>query len=104
MAGNKGGAMGFIMFCLLAGLVGSTIWGAIKSKDERAEMAQEFRNAPAQNIFVIIWISAIFMFVIGIFAPILGEKEFFETGLEIWQVAGIATLVGWVITWFWHIR
>lgn len=96
--------MGFIMFCLLAYVVAITIWGAIKSKDERAKLAAEFKEKPAQSIFVMVWVGAIFMFVLGIFAPIFGEAEFFDTGWEIWKVGGLASLAGWIITWFWRIE
>ena len=51
-----------------------------------------------------VWVGAIFMFVIGIFAPVFGENEFFDTGWKIWQVGGLMSLAGWIITWFWDIR
>jgi hypothetical protein len=67
--------MGFLAFCLLFGCVAVTIWGAIKSKDERAKLVAEFNEAPMKAIFVIVWVSAAFMFFFGIFVPVLGEKE-----------------------------
>lgn len=82
-------------------VIAITIWGAIKSKDERAKLAAEFNEKPVQSIFVMVWVSAIFMFFIGIFAPTFGASEFFDTGLEIWQVGGLLSLGGWIITWFW---
>lgn len=85
---------------MLFGVVGVTIWGAIKSKDERAKLAAEFNEAPMKAIFVTLLVSAAFMFFFGIFIPVLGEKEFFDTGFKIWQVGGIAFFGGWVVTWF----
>lgn len=82
--------MGFLAFCLLFGGVAVTIWGAIKSKDERAKLVAEFNEAPMKAIFVMVWVSAAFMFFVGIFIPVLGEKEFFNTGFKIWQIGGIA--------------
>jgi len=96
--------MGLFFFCMLVYVVAITIWGAIKSKEERAKLLAEFNEKPAQSIFMIVWIGAIFMFVIGIFAPILGEAEFFDTGWEIWQVGGLSSLAGWIVTWFWRIE
>ncbi len=96
--------MAFLMFCMLAYIVAITIWGAMKSKDERAKLAAEFNGNPPQSVFMIVWVGAIFMFVIGIFAPIFGEAEFFDTGWEIWKVAGLASLAGWIVTWFWRIK
>jgi mannose/fructose/N-acetylgalactosamine-specific phosphotransferase system component IIC len=93
-------ALGFIAFCLLCYVVAITIWGAIKSKDERAKLVAEFNAKPAECLFVLLWVAAIFMFVIGIFAPIFGENEFFDTGLKIWQVGGLASLAGWIVSWF----
>jgi protein-S-isoprenylcysteine O-methyltransferase Ste14 len=95
--------MGFLMFCLLVYVVAITIWGAIKSQEERSKLAAEFAAKPAQSIFVLLLVAAIFMFVIGIFAPIFGEAEFFDTGWPIWQVGGLASLAGWIVTWFWKI-
>lgn len=95
--------MGFLAFCLLVYVVALTIWGAIKSKDERAKLAAEFHEKPLQHLFLLVWIAAIFMFVIGIFAPIVGEAEFFDTGWQVWQVGGLAALAGWIVTWFWKI-
>ncbi len=92
--------MGFLAFCLLFGCVAVTIWGAIKSKDERAKLADEFNEAPMKAIFVMVWVSAAFMFFFGIFIPVLGEKEFFDTELEIWKVGGLAFFGCWIITWF----
>ena len=92
--------MGFLAFCLLAYVVFITIWGAIKSVDERAKLVAEFNEAPAKSLFVLMWVGAIFMFVLGIFAPIFGENEFFDTGLKIWQVGGLASLAGWIVSWF----
>lgn len=81
-----GAPMGFLAFCLMFGFVVITIWGAIKSKDERAKLVAEFNEAPMKMIFVTVWILAAFMFFFGIFIPVLGEKEFFDTGLKIWQL------------------
>jgi len=92
--------LGFIAFCLLFGFVVVTIWGAIKSKDERAKLAAEFNAAPMKSIFVMVWVAAAFMFFFGIFIPVFGEKEFFDTRLEIWKVGGLAFFGGWIVTWF----
>jgi len=51
-------------------------------------------------IFVMVWVSAAFMFFFGIFIPVLGEEEFFDTGLEIWKLGGLVFFGGWVVTWF----
>lgn len=92
--------MAFMMFCLLFYFVALTIWGAIKSKDERAKLLAEFQAKPLENTFVLVWVAAIFMFVFGIFAPIFGENEFFDTGLKIWQVGGLASLAGLIVSMF----
>ena len=85
---------------MLVYVVVITAWGAYKSADERAKLVAEFNEAPLKSIFILVWVAAIFMFVLGIFAPIFGENEFFDTGLKIWQVGGLASLAGWIITWF----
>ncbi|MEO9516143.1 MAG: hypothetical protein ABJH45_13500 [Paracoccaceae bacterium] len=56
---------------------------------------------PAYNAFLIVWVTAILIFFVGIFAPIIGESEFFDTGWQIWQVGGAFSLMGFAISLFW---
>ncbi|NVK15602.1 MAG: hypothetical protein HWE35_15635 [Rhodobacteraceae bacterium] len=74
--------------------------GAFKSKGEREKLFAEFREQPFEAIFVTAWLASVCIFVAGIFLPVFGEGEFFNTGLAIWQAGGLAALVGWVISWF----
>jgi hypothetical protein len=91
--------MGFLAFCILTWFIGATIVGAFRSREERAKLVQEFREAPGQSLFMIAWLTAIYIFVIGIFAPAFGKSEFFDTGWQ--QVGGVGALGGWIVTWFW---
>jgi hypothetical protein len=95
--------MGFIVFCVGTWFIGITAWNACKSSEERRKLIQEFNEAPAQSIFVLVWISCIYVFVIGIFAPIFGQAEFFNTGWQIWQIGGVGALAGLAVNWFWKI-
>jgi amino acid transporter len=83
--------MGFIGFCILIFFLGSTFWGAYKSKEKREELKREFKKDPSKSIFVIIWVTGILMFFIGILIPVFGEKEFFDSGWEIWKVGMVIT-------------
>ena len=96
--------MGFIVFCIMTWFIGVMAWGAYKSPAERQKLFDEIKEAPAQSTFMIAWLTSIYVFVIGIFAPIFGENEFFNTGWQIWQVGGLVALAGWIVTWFWKIE
>ena len=90
--------MGFLAFCGLLYVIVMIIWSAWKSKEDRAKLVKEFKEKPIPFIFLVLWIGSIFMFVIGIFAPIFGEAEFLDTGWQVWQVGGLAALFGFIIT------
>ncbi len=95
--------MGFVVFCILTWLIGVTLWGAYKSPIERKKLVDEFKTAPLESTFLVAWATSICVFVVGIFAPIFGQNEFFDTGSQIWQFGGVCALAGWVVTWFWRV-
>jgi hypothetical protein len=95
--------MGFIAFCIMTWFIGVIAWGAIKSSDERQKLIDEFSKAPAQSLFVLTWVGCIYLFAIGILAPMFGRAEFFNSGWEIWQIGGVGALVGFVVNWWWKI-
>ena len=92
--------MSFIFFFVLAWFVASMAWTFVTAPEKRAEMIEGIKERPARCIFLFVYISAIFLFVIGIVAPIFGEAEFFDTGLTTWQIGGLAALGCWVIDSF----
>lgn len=91
--------MGFIMFCLLTWVLGMAFKGIITDRDERAKAIKSVHEQPLQHAFLFVWLGCIYAFVIGVFAPVIGEVEVFETGWAIWQVGGIGSLIGLVVYW-----
>lgn len=96
--------MGFLAFCGLFCVVVVVVWRAVRSKDERTAIFAGLKKEPAHHVFLFVWIIAIFTFFVGIFAPIIGESEFFDTGWQIWQVGGAFSLLGFAISLFWSPR
>jgi hypothetical protein len=98
--------MGLIAFIILACLVGSTIWCAIRYPEERKKLANEFAEEPVEFIFVSLWVLAIFVFVIGIFVPVIGEIKIGRNGLTLWQIGGLLSLLGLILqfTFFASVR
>ena len=47
---------------------------------------------------VILWIGSTLTFFVGIFAPVVGEIRVGDTGLEVWQAAGLIAVAGFVIS------
>lgn len=89
-----------IMIMLTYGLIVGA-YGLLTSARSRTELLTEFRQNPAQHCFVLVWLFFGYMFFIGIFVPVFGELEMFNTGWEAWKIGGIGSLGCWVVTWFW---
>ena len=89
--------MGFIFGCLLLGMVAVFVWGFITKSEERKKAIAEYQENPVGCLFVSIWIACCLTTFIGVFVPILGTVEVLDSGWELWQVTGIASLVGFII-------
>ncbi len=89
--------MGFIFGCLLLGMVGVFVWGFITKADERKKALAEYQENPAGCLFVVVWIACCLTTFVGVFVPVLGSIKVFNSGWELWQVTGIASLVGFII-------
>lgn len=86
--------MGLFFFLVLLYGIGWTVIEAVKSRKFRDDMKAEFIKTPASHLLVTLWLIPIFMFIGGIFAPKLGDIEFFDTGLKVWQAGGLLSFAG----------
>ena len=88
--------MAAILFLTFFGIL---VW-ELRKKEERQKMVAEMRERPLYALFVFTWFGFICVFFFGVMAPVLGEIEVGDTGLELWQIGGIGTFGMWIITWF----
>lgn len=58
----------------------------------------EFSEAPAGCLFITVWITCCLTTFVGVFVPPLGTIEVFDSGWELWQVTGIASLIGFLVS------
>ena len=89
-----------IMMMLTFGIIMGIV-GLVKSGEKRAKFASEILDNPVGHAFVLVWLFFGYMFFVGIFLPVIGDLEFFDTDWEVWNVGGLGALACWIISWFW---
>jgi hypothetical protein len=91
--------MALLFFLLMMWVLGVALWHVLTRRKDRAEAIKAFRKRPFYSLFMIAWIGSVTLFVVGVFAPVIGQVELYDTGWQLWQVGGVSALVGWVISW-----
>ena len=89
--------MGFLFGCILIGMVSVFIWSFLTKKDERKKAFEEYSQNPTGYIFVSIWVLCCITTFIGVFVPIVGTIEILDSGWELWQATGVASLLGFIV-------
>jgi len=92
--------MAFFVWCILTYFLAIGIWDITTKGDARKKLVSEFQEKPLQHIYLFVWLFFGYMFFVGIIAPIFGEKEFLDSGFDIWQVGLIGFISLWVVSWF----
>lgn len=90
--------MAFMFFCLLVFVVVAGAWKFVTDPKERTKTVAEFRQQPFSCAIVMILVCAIFMFVVGVFVPEIGNQDFLGTGWRVWLVGGATALALWLVT------
>mgnify|MGYP005857181843 CR=1 FL=1 len=73
------------------------IWHSIKTSERRREALDAFRRRPLATTLVFVQFSAVIIFFVGLIVPIIGEIGVADSGLKLWQAAGIVALVTTVV-------
>lgn len=90
--------MGFVFGCALFACVVWLLWRLVVSSEERKSFSAQFAEKPLRMTAIILWIGSTLTFFVGIFAPVVGEIRVGDTGLEVWQAAGLIAVAGFVIS------
>jgi hypothetical protein len=91
--------MALAFYLLMMWVLGVAAWRILTRLDDRTEAIQSFKARPFYALFMICWLSGITAFVIGVFAPVIGEIEIVRGGLKVWQAGGLTALLGLVVSW-----
>lgn len=90
--------MTFIFSLLMSGIIVVGIFRLFTRPAARRKFAEEMHDDPLKALFVSVWVACWMAFFWGVFVPAFGRREFFDTGLEVWQVGGIGSLIGFVLS------
>lgn len=89
--------MGLLFFFILTYVLGISAWAAIKSRDERRQISNEFMQEPLKHTALLICIASIYLFVLGVFVPVFGEIKVLNADWQLWQVGGVTAVVSWLV-------
>jgi hypothetical protein len=91
--------MGAILALMMTGMIGVGVWKIFTDPEARNRYAAEFSGAPAESLFVLVWVGCILIFFWGIFVPVFGQIEIPVLGrdMQIWSLGGIGAAAGFLI-------
>lgn len=78
--------------------VGSAFWNRTKTGERRRQALLAFGRSPVATVLVIVQVGSLIVFLLGLVVPGLGEIELLNSGLKLWQVAGLVALVASLIS------
>lgn len=91
--------MGALVALMLTGFIVVGIYKFFTQSDARRNFLAECAEAPFESAFVFLWVACGLTFFWGVFVPPLGTIKIMILGTrrELWAVAGIASLAGFVL-------
>jgi hypothetical protein len=82
----------FLWFVILA------IWNRTKTGARRRRALRSFGQNPVATILVIVQVVALVLFLLGLVVPRIGGIEVLNSGLKLWQTAGLVALLASLIS------
>lgn len=82
----------FLWFVILA------IWNETKTGARRRRTLESFGRNPIATILVIVQVGSLLLFLLGLVVPRIGGIDVLNSGLKLWQAAGLVALLASLIS------